>query len=155
MASGEDPCPVYAIEGQPVLTHRSQLRYCFYFAHHGRGTRDDSQWIEDLSEAEEFSVFDLADRHEIADPKGHLYGVRVGPDPHTILDLGTEGEQIALFWKAHEGHPWHGFPLWPLGNDEPANRRKVVVPKAVLVRFEQVNLLLPDQRKRLQKGDRI
>ena len=155
MASGEDPCPAYVVEGRHVLTNRSQLRYCFYRAHHGRGTRDDSQWIEDLSEAEEFSVFDLADRHDIVDPKGHLYGVRVGPDPLTILDLGTEGEQIAKFWKTPEGQPWHGFPLWPLGNDEPPNRKKTVAPKAALQRLEQVDLLLPDQRRRLQKGDRI
>ena len=137
MASGEDPCPVY--DGR---TNRSQLRYCFYRAHHGHGAPDDSQWIEGLSEAEEFSIFDLADEHEIADEKGHLYGIRVGPELHDVLDLGTEGEQIAKFWKAREGQPWHGFPLWPLRDDAPANRKKTVLPKAVLERFAQVDLIL-------------
>lgn len=150
MSSSEDPCPEH-----PGCTGRRNLKYCFSRAHHGRGTTDDSQWKEDLSEFEEFSIFDLADHHDLSDPKGHLYGIRPGPAPQTVLDLGTEGEQVAKFWKTREGQPWHGFPLWPLGNDAPDNRNRTPAPRAALRRMVEVGLLLPEQRKRLQKGDRI
>ena len=150
MSSGEDPCPEHAEQ-----TRRRALRYCFSRAHHGRGMIDDSQWARDLGEVEEFSVFDTADWYALSDSKGHLYGLRRGGTLEFIPDLGTEGQKIAKFWKTHEGLPWHGFPLWPISEDSPPNRRKTVAPKEALKKMETAGLLLPDLRKRLQKGGRI
>lgn len=149
MASGEDPCPEYQ-----TRTRRRNLRYCFSLAHHGRGAPDDSQWADDLTRDEEFAIFDEADWHDLSDTKGHLYGLRRRPDG-TILDLGTQGEQVAKFWKTHEGHPWHGFPLWPLARGGPENRKRQPAPKDALMWMEAQGLLRPEQRKRLQKGRRI
>jgi hypothetical protein len=146
MASGEDPCPEH-----PERTRRNGFRYCFYIAHHGRGVSDDSQWAEDLGPDEEFAIFDEADWHDLSDPKGHLYGVRRSPDG-MILDLGTEGEQIAKFWNPNDNQPTHGFPAWPLGDEVLANRRRTPAPKEAILRMEAVGLLLPEQRKKLLKG---
>jgi hypothetical protein len=146
MASGSDPCPEHHDR-----TRRRSLRYCFYIAHHGRGVSDDSQWAEELSEVEEFAIFDEADWLDLSDATGNLYGLRRSPDG-TILDLGTRGEQISKFWETHEATPWHGFPLWPLAVDGPENRRRQPAPKAALEKMERIGLLLPKQRRRLQKG---
>jgi len=149
MSSGEDPCPEH-----DERTRRRDLRYCFSAAHHGRGATDDAQWIEDLDERGEFAIFALAVWHDFSDPNGNLYGLRRG-DGDAILALGTRGEQVAKFWEAHEGQPWHGFPLWPLATSGPVNRRKHPAPKAALKKMEAAGVLRPTQRKRLQKGDRI
>src|SRR5262249_17510142 len=109
-----------------------------------------------LSESDEFGIFDLADEHELADEKGHLYGlwVRHLPDgaPHEIQILGSRGEQIAKFWHSRVNQPWHGFPLWPITDDETPNRAKEALrpPVAVFARMEHVGLLTAKQRKRLQ-----
>jgi len=147
MASGEDPCPEH-----PARTRREK-RYCFYVAHHGRGAPEDTQWAEDLSEAEEFQIFDEADWHVLTDSKGHLYGLRLGPD-RAVLDLGTSGQKVAKFWKAPENQPWHGFPLWPLAKEGPENRGKLPAPREAIRKMVEAGLLLPNQGKRLQNGER-
>lgn len=148
MASGEDPCPEH-----PEPTQSSGFRYCFSIAHHGRGVPDDSQWIDGLSQDEEFSLFDESDRLHLSDSKGHYYGLRRSPD-RVILDLGTQGEQIAKFWNPIRNNPTHGFPLWPLGDEGPENRKQEPPPRKTLSRMRQVGLLNPEQRKRLNKGRR-
>ena len=80
-----------------------------------KGAPTDSQWIEDLSEAEEFSIFDLADQHDLSDPRGNLYGIRRGTDSHTVIDLGTEGEQVAKFLENSRGSTLAWFPDVALG----------------------------------------
>lgn len=148
MATGEVPCP------HPDPTRRRGLRYCFSQKHHGRGGPDDARWVDDLSEAHEFAIFDEADWFDLSDERGNLYGLRRDPDG-AILELGTRGEQVAKFWSTHKGHPWHGFPLWPLTVGGPENRRKQPAPREALIRMEQAGILRPSQRKRLQKGARI
>ena len=130
MASGDDPCPEHG-----ERTRRSNFRYCFYVAHHGRAVSDDSQWAEDLSQAEEFAIFDESDLLNLSDSKGHYYGLRRSPDG-TILDLGTQGEQIAKFWNPIKSQPTHGFPLWPLGDEGPQNRQQELPPREALVQME-------------------
>lgn len=149
MASGVDPCPEH-----PKPTATRLLRYCFSAAHHGHGILDDSQWAGDLGRLEEFNIFALADRDDLSDFKGNLYGLRLG-DAGAILQLGTRGEQVAKFWEAHQGQSWHGYPLWPLGTSGPENRRKHPAPRDALRKMEAVGLLTAAQRRRLQKGDRI
>jgi hypothetical protein len=146
MASGEDPCPLH-----PEPTRRRSYRYCFSVAHHGRGASDDSQWAEDLTQAEEFAIFDESDEHDLSDSKGHFYGLRRTADG-TILDLGTEGEQIAKFWNPEKNRPTHGFPLWPLPESGPDNRMSQSVPKIALKKMLQARLLIEAQYNRLKKG---
>lgn len=146
MASGDDPCPEH-----PGRTRRNGFRYCFYVAHHGRGSPDDSQWAEDVGREEEFAIFDEADWHDLSDPKGHLYGVRRSPEGE-ILDLGTKREQIAKFWNPSVNQPAHGFPVWPMGYDVPENRRRTPPPKEAILKMEAAGLLLPERRKKLLKG---
>lgn len=146
MSSGEDPCPEH-----PVATKRSSYRYCFYFAHHGRGVPDDSQWAEDLTRAEEFAIFDESVEHDLSDSKGHFYGLRRSPDG-TILDLGTQGEQIAKFWDPEKNQPTHGFPLWPLSETGPDNRKGQSAPKDALKKMLQSRLLIEKHYNRLKKG---
>ena len=147
MPSGEDPCQVHH-----EVTRRRGLFYCFSTKHHGSGASDASQWIMGLEPSDEFAIFDQADWHDLADPKGNLYGLRISGD--AILDLGSLGEKVAKFWMAHEGQSWHGFPLYPLAPQGPANRRQAPFPRDVLKRMENEGLLRPEQRRRLEKGDR-
>ena len=149
MPTGEDACPPH-----PEVTRRRGLRYCFHQKHHGRGAPDAARWSPDLSEADEFQIFDEADLHDLSDETGDLYGLRRDADGH-VLVLGTRGQQIALFQKAHEGHPWHGFPLWPLGDGGPPNRQKMPTPGLALQKMEAAGLLSKNKRKRLQKGRQI
>ncbi len=146
MSSGDDPCPEHA-----ARTRRRSLRYCFYIAHHGRGAADDSQWAVDLSEAEEFAIFDEADRHDFSDPNGNLYGLRRDEESN-LLDLGTEGEQIAKFWDPGKNQPTHGFPLWPCSETGPENRKKQLAPKVALKKMLDARLLSRRQHDRLLKG---
>src|SRR5271155_6155643 len=94
----------------PVPTERSRYRYFFYAKHHGRGGHESAQWAPDLSDEDEFGIFDQADLFEITDGNGNLYGIgfRPGPD-REVRFLGTLRQQIAKFPRAREGTPWHGY----------------------------------------------
>ncbi len=136
----------------PQPTRRSSYRYLFYNKHHGYDDRA-SRWT--LSQDEEFAVFDTADFHDLSDDRGWLYGVR----PHIggrIPELGTEGQQLAEFPSARDNEPWHGYPLWPLKDKGPENRRgeKRRPSRDVFQRMEDEGLLTPRDRKRLWKGNR-
>ena len=90
----------------------------FYDKHHGRGAPDAARWLPILSRDDEFAVFDVADREDLSDERGWLYvdaarGTRQGHIP----DLGTWSQQIAEFPLARSNDPWHGYPLWPLGEE--------------------------------------
>ena len=150
MSVGETSGPIH-----PIPTRRSGYRYQFYDKHHGRGARrsDAARWLPSLSRQEEFAVFDTADWHEIADERGWLYGVRAKDAAGVIPDLGTRGEQIAEFPFARPNETWHGYPLWPLSEEGPANRRgeKARPSKEVFLRMEAEGLLTPRERKRLLK----
>ena len=130
------------------------MRYCFSSAHHGRGAPDDSQWADDLGRDEEFGIFDQSARLDLSDTKGNLFGLRRAQDG-TILDLGTQGQQIAKFWMAPEHSPCHGFPLWSLAPNAAGNRKNQPAPREAITKMEEAGLLSPTQRKRLLKGDRV
>lgn len=146
VATGEDPCPEHS-----ATTQSSGFRYCFYIAHHGQGTTDDSQWDRNLSRDDEFSIFDQSDRFHLSDSKGHYYGLWILEEQ--ILALGSCGEIIAKFWNPVKNQPTHGFPLWPLAATTPENRNQTVAPREALLKMEREGLLQPVQRKRLQKGE--
>lgn len=138
----------------PQPTRRSQYRYVFTAKHHGGGPPDAARWF--LNPLEEFSVFDDADFFEIADDAGRLYGIlRDGADG--LRYLGTWNQQLAEFPLANEGQPWHGYPLWPLKDFGPENRRgeKHRPAKQVFVVMERAGLITRRERKRLLKGSHV
>jgi hypothetical protein len=140
----------------PVRTRTSLYRYLFTAKHHGAGDRNAARWSPELTEDEEFSVFDSADAHQLADDRGWLYGVLQGGEGG-LRDLGTWNQQVAQFPLADEAHPWHGYPLWAVSPDAPEKLRgeKYRPPRDVFDRMVAAALLSPSQRKRLLKGDHI
>src|SRR5215470_11866459 len=106
----------------PQKTRRHHYRYWFTQKHHGG--HGDGQWLETLSEDDEFSVFDGADEMEIADQDKNLYGA-LPEGENSLRLLGIYQEQIAKFWgPQNEQEPWHGFPVWSINQEGPGNRRK-------------------------------
>lgn len=131
--------------------------YQFYDKHHGRGAPDVARWLREMSEDEEFAVFDTADANEISDERGWLYGVRPRDAEGDIPDLGTWGQQIAEFPHARPNETWHGYPLWPLVEAGPENRKgeKSRPSKDVFSKMVAAGMLDDRQRKRLYKGDHL
>jgi hypothetical protein len=110
-----------------------------------------------LSREEEFAVFDTADMNELSDERGWFYGIRPRNESGDIPDLGTWGQQLAEFPFARPNEAWHGYPLWPLVEEGPQNRRgeQSRPAKRVFDRMEAVGLLTHRERKRLYKGDHL
>ena len=81
----------------PNRTDLNQLSYCFTPKHHGGGSERDARWHPDLSRLEEFGVFNMADRHELRDEGGNLYGLLIRQMDHgrEIRELGVWHEMIA------------------------------------------------------------
>jgi hypothetical protein len=98
-------------------------------------------------------VFDDADYHEIAAEDGSLYGVR-RTDDGKLRFLGTWEQQLAEFPSAREGQPWHGYPLLPVNDEGPDNRRgeNFRPTKDVFRKMEEAGLITKQQRKRLMRG---
>jgi hypothetical protein len=141
----------------PVQTRRSRHRYLFYDKHHGRGDPGAARWLPGLSQEDEFAVFDVADWEEVSDEGGWLYGLRARDGAGHIPDLGTWSQQIAAFPFARPNVPWHGYPLWPLGEGGPKNRKgeKDRPSKQVFLRMEAVAMITRRERKKLYKGDHL
>ncbi|MGP0069248.1 MAG: hypothetical protein ACLQGP_37315 [Isosphaeraceae bacterium] len=137
----------------PVPTRRTRLRYFFSDKHHGRGGPETAQWALDLSEDEEFVIFDRADDLDLSDDRGSLYGIRFGPE-RQVIALGTLRQQIAKFTDS--GPHWHGFPLGPLDrNLHPPHPPERALPKDALQKMVDAQLLTREERKRLLKGKHI
>jgi hypothetical protein len=148
MATGETPGPVH-----PVPTQRSGYRYFFYDKHHGRD-RSAAQWRPDVTHEQEFNLFDAADFHESFDDRGWLYGI--GRDEEgEVIELGTWGQWLAEFPFARPGELWHGYPMWPVNEAAPPNRRRQNCgpTKDVFNRMEAVGLIDSRECVRLKKGD--
>lgn len=141
----------------PVPTRRSRFRYLFYEKHHGHGGTDAARWLPTMSQEQEFAVFDAADLAEISDGRGWLYGIRPRDADGKIADLGTWGQQVAEFPFARPGEPWHGYPLWPLGESGPENRKgeQGRPSKEVFEKMEQAEMITRRERKKLFKGDHL
>ena len=128
-------------------------RYLFTAKHHGGGSRGDARWLPDLSEDDEFAVFETADRLEVQDVTGNLYGVQ--PIEDGLRYLGTFGQQVAYFPLASAGSPWHGYPLWPLNSEAAPNRRgnRYKAPDEIYDKMVEVGLISIRMRKVLKRGD--
>lgn len=140
------------VEIYDEVTKRNGHRYQFTPKHHG-ADKSAAQWLPGLSLTQEFSVFDLADEHELSDDRGRLYGLLMTADAG-VQFIGTRNEQIAEFPVARQDEPWHGYPVYPLATADAGGRGGQAgrPAKAVLVRMEQVGLLSAQQRKRLMRG---
>jgi hypothetical protein len=135
-----------------TVTRRSEYRYLFTPKHHG-ADREAAQWRPELTLEEEFAVFDLADLHELSDYDGRLYGFE-REDDDGLRHLGIWDEQIAEFPCAKEREPWHGYPVYPLLELGPENRRgrKCRPQKLVFEKMVRAGLITRNQCKRLLKG---
>jgi hypothetical protein len=137
----------------------SGYRYYFHPKHHGAGSSSDARWLPEMSRDEEFAVFVLADEHDLSDDKGDLYGLRIrGTVPaHEILFLGTRYEQVAHFWEASQGSPWHGYPVWPIIQRGSLNRKgqQHRPAKEVLQAMVGAGLLNLKQLYKFMKGDTV
>jgi hypothetical protein len=149
MPNGANPGPLH-----PVVTQRSGYQYFFYTKHHQPSNTTDAQWEPALTQDEEFTVFDLADLHDLSEPNGDLFGLHIGLGP-SILVLGTGGQQVAEFPATAAGQAWHGYPLFPLAKRGRGQKRKNPIPTDALDKMEQVGLLTPSQISRLKRGKPI
>ena len=152
MSVGREPGHMH-----PEVTQRSGYHYFFYDKHHGRGGPEAAQWAPDVTDVEEFHVFDQADLLEFSDAQGNLYGISVGPEPDRFVRfLGTRRQQIAKFPVASEGAAWHGYPLGPIekrvGDSRLPDRP---LPRDALQKMVGARLLENRQRKRLLSGRNI
>ncbi len=97
------------------------------------------------------------DLMDLSDEQGRLYGIGPRDEAGDISDLGTWGEQVAEFPYARPNEAWHGYPVWPLVEEGPENRRgeKSRPSKYVFQRLVQERLLSLRERKRLYKGDHL
>ena len=129
----------------PERTRRSNFEYLFTDKHHG-GDRNAARWSPELSEAQEFSVFDEADWHELSNSEGWLFGVlRLESD---LSVLGTKGELVAGFDPGNGQQPWHGYPVYPLKSGDQKGRPE----KVVFARMVQIGMITLREKKRLLKA---
>jgi hypothetical protein len=137
-------------------TRRSQHQYQFIPKHHGGpgAGHGVAQWLTEVSLDEEFAIFNAADEHDLSDDDGNLYGVeRDGPD--RLRKIGVWSEQVAKFPVTRQGEAWHGYPVYPLVEDGPENKRgqKGRPDAAVFAKMVQAGVINASQRKRLMKGE--
>ncbi|MBX9622775.1 MAG: hypothetical protein K2X82_03080 [Gemmataceae bacterium] len=143
---------ILTVEVHPTPTSRGGLLYQFTPKHHDGRDPDAARWLPELTREEEFGVFDAADAIEIADAAGNLYGVLRGDGK--LRPLGTCEERLAEFPVARPGEPWHGYPVYPVNEDGPENRRGLTCrpAKEVFARLVETGLLSKRERRRLSGG---
>jgi len=71
--------------------------------------------------------------------------------------IGTWYQQLAEFPVQVDGVIWHGYPIWPINELTPENRRgeKCRPTKRVFNRLFEVGVITRQQRKRLGKGEPV
>jgi hypothetical protein len=141
---------VKAVISIPFRPGGMALITSFYDKHHGWAGPDVARWALDLSEDEEFGIFEQADDRELSDEGVSLYGIPLGPRCQ-VLPSGTPCQQIAKFTDS--GSHWHGFPAGPLDrNLDPPHPPSRPLPKDALQKMVDAQLLTREERKRLLKG---
>ena len=99
-------------------------------------------------------MFDLADRHELANKKGDLFGVLPAAEG-SLRAIGTRGEQVAEFPVTSPDQPWHGYPIWAIKKSAREGRPGTPIPREALDRMVEVGLLTISQQRRLRGGKPI
>jgi hypothetical protein len=107
-----------------------------------------------ISLDEEFSVFDTADENLLSDDAGNLYGI-LQDGTEALRTVGMWNEQVAEFPVTQDGQAWHGYPVYPLVDDGPENRRgqKGRPEGAVFTKMVLAGIISPRQCKRLMKAN--
>lgn len=143
------------IVDHPLPTQKTGFLYIFTPKHHG-ADKGASCWLPELPLEREFSIFDAADQHEIADDAGNLYGLSRSEEGG-LHYLGIWFEQLAEFPFQEPGAKWHGYPSYPLKDVGPENRRgdKCKPAKEVFKKMYRAILISAQERKRLSKGDHV
>ena len=142
MATSWLPGPLH-----PQPTRRNSFEYFFYTKHHGQD-HSAIQGLSNMTRDEEFGVFELADFHDLSDDKGNLFGLRLDAQG-AILELGTDGQQVAEFPVPQSLTPWHGYPLLPLKS---RGRPRLASPKQALRKMLAAQILNDRQYRRLLGG---
>jgi len=151
MSTGAQPGHLH-----PRPTERNGYRYFFYDKHHGRGGPEAAQSTPELSEEEEFGIFNQADGLALSDEHGNLYGIWLQTEPEReVRTLGTLRQQVAKFPAARGRPHWHGFPLGPLMKRTGLHPPERPIPPVAIQKMFDAQLLTRQERKRLLKGKHI
>jgi hypothetical protein len=140
----------------PHSTARNKYRYYYHPKHHGGGGPTDSRWCPDVSQQEEFTIFELADTLDLSDERNNLFNVRKSDDGK-IHELGVFHEQIARFWGPSGNDLWHGHPLWPVVTESAINRsgQEYRPSRVVFQKFVARGVLSERDSCRLNSGRNI
>ena len=89
---------------------------------------------------------------EFSDEDENLFGATSDGEA-SLRVLGSYEEQIAMFPRAAEGSPWHGYPVWAPSAEAPANRRKQKhrPPKEVFDQMIGAGLINQEMREALNE----
>lgn len=151
-----DACGPTDRHPEPTKGGRGRF-YCFTRKHHGSKRSPHAQW--NILRPEEFSVFEMADRHRLDDQHGNMYGLCIRPEGKRfrLAELGTRKEQIARFWFVEGDVYWHGHPLWPTKTREKTKRSNedYCPPDEVFDRMELENFLTDGESSKLKRGDTL
>src|SRR5436305_1840711 len=83
--------------------------YDFTTKHHGGpGSAGQAQWLPALTFEAEFWIFDYAEFNDFRDKDGYVFGLLKQP-LKKCKQIGTEEEEIAIFFPPSAGNNWHGF----------------------------------------------
>jgi len=135
-------------------TRKRRLKYEITGKHHG-GNRRAAMWLPQVTHAEEFAIFDVADFNDIFDNAGSLYGVQPLREEQ-LRHIGVWNEQVAKFPRKRANEPWHGYPVWPLEIAREGRHKKpkkLRPPKEIFERMCDAKLITERQRMRLMNGD--
>src|SRR5450755_2789417 len=97
MSTGETAGPIH-----PERTRLSHHRYQFYEKHHGSDDSYVAQWKPDLSQDDEFAIFDTADFHVVSDEKGSLYFYCIRTIHSGTCFTGSACDFYSLRWSRTE-----------------------------------------------------
>jgi hypothetical protein len=118
--------------------------------HHGPTSKGQANWLLEVALADEFWIFEEADQHNYVDDGGDLFGMLKTSDSRAH-EIGTRGEQVAIFYQPTSGNPWHGHPSYPIANQGQKGRPH----NLVFARMVETRLLTVAQARRLKKGSTI
>ena len=127
------------------FTQLNELSYCFTPKHHGGRDSRNATWLPELSRAEEFMVFDMADNHQLADASGNLYGFGLKNREAFVKFMNSAyGMSISPdFGMRIRSRIGTGIRCGRVGENGPENRttQKYCPPKSVFERIIQAGIV--------------
>ena len=103
--------PVGSLAGVVLGPTSKKKMYVSAYIHRGhRPKSKKARWRDDLTVAEEFGLFEVADDGGWRCSRGHMWA----PGEHEgARRLGTKAERLAKFPRNTSTAPWHGYPVSP------------------------------------------